>query len=275
MKTLLAFLLYLAFTFSQLSSYCQGHFVVKGKYASKSDFVRMNVESGPSRVVVNQSSVDVIDDSQKVIQSVNRSNLPKNLKSFIFSPDKKYFVAYEEFDNGINDLYFYSANGTLLAKRALRIYPNIRFSSNGEYVTAFNNFGRQIFVFSKTGALLFEGDYTNLIGDKSKTLYMVLVSDNLKDVYVSAGNELYSINPKTKKVQFQTTTGTVWDGQFYAQQNALLIKTTGGNDSSFEIKLISKDQGKVIQTMKGIKKVSMTNKGFAIEEDSIIEYEIK
>lgn len=235
----------------------------------------MNVESGPSRVVVNQSSVDVIDDSQKVIQSVNRSNLPKNLKSFIFSPDKKYFVAYEEFDNGINDLYFYSANGTLLAKRALRIYPNIRFSSNGEYVTAFNNFGRQIFVFSKTGALLFEGDYTNLIGDKSKTLYMVLVSDNLKDVYVSAGNELYSINPKTKKVQFQTTTGTVWDGQFYAQQNALLIKTTGGNDSSFEIKLISKDQGKVIQTMKGIKKVSMTNKGFAIEEDSIIEYEIK
>lgn len=126
-------------------------------------------------------------------EGVELTHLPLDFLGIQESPNLQYFLAYSLEERSItHNLYFYSRNGTMLNKQSISDYANLSFSQNGEFVTSYNRSGSEFAFFKKTGELLFQGNYTELIPHARSPLTGVFISENGDSMLLVTGRHLYS-----------------------------------------------------------------------------------
>lgn len=252
---------------------------LKKTFKSEEELIKTYPSLVKHKLVLEKSSIKLLDRDNTIKNQVSRSSIPSNLNTFIFSPTNDYFVAYEETEVETGDLYFYRKDGVLLSKQRISIYPNVKFSTNGEYIIAFNSFGREIFIFNKNGTMVFSGDYINLINDKSRVLDNVLVSDDGKEIMINAGDDIYSFDIKTRNLNFKTAVGGwVLDGNSYSSTGkiAFKIKRHNQENGSFDFKVISKKSGQILDNIPDLRKIEFVPSAVILSKNSnVLEYVFK
>jgi hypothetical protein len=247
---------------------------VKRKYTSESEVAQVHPEF-TKKISVTNKSIQILNQGD-IKREVKKSGIPSNLNSIVFSPNDEYFVAFEEAENETDFIYFFRSDGTMLSKQMVKIYPNVKFSKNSEHVLVFNNYGREIFLFTKTGLLVFSGDYIDLINDKSKILYNVLVSDDGNDFLINAGDDAHLLNIKNRSVKYKIPVGRVVDGVFDTDKNKIAIKTISEQSNAVDLKILSRANGKLLDKIEKTSRVEFVLNGVVVFKDSsVIEYVYK
>jgi len=269
---LLIFLLWLSFFSCHSQNF--NTLKVKQRYSSEADYEKANPSQIKNRVSTTGKSIQIYNQGN-LIQQINKSSIPPNLNSLILSPQGDYFVAFEEAENATDYLYFFRSDGVLLSKHLINIYPNVKYSTNGEYVIVFNNYGKNILLFDKNGNLSFTGDYTDLIKDRSKILYNVFFSENGNDLLINAGNDAHLVTTKDRVIKFKTSVGRVIDGDFRSDKE-IVLKTASERIGLIDLKILSKSNGLILDTMDQAKRIELTINGVVVfKNSSIVEYEFK
>jgi hypothetical protein len=116
-------------------------------FSSETELLEAYPQFAKRKIIIDKSHINILRDDIVLQKQIPRSNVPPNLNSVIFSPLGDYFVAFEETEVQSDYLHFYDPSGVLLAKHRINVYPVVRYSSNGEYVTVYDSFGREVFVF--------------------------------------------------------------------------------------------------------------------------------
>ena len=247
---------------------------VKRIYSSEADYEKANPSDIKNSVSTTDKSIQIFNQGS-LTQQINRSSIPSDLNSFILSPKGDYFVAFEEAEKATDYLYFFRSDGNLLSKHLVNIYPNVKYSTNGEYVIVFNSYGSDIFLFDKSGNLSFTCDYTDLIKDKSKILYNVFFSENGNDLLINAGNDAHLVTTKDRVIKFKTSVGRVIDGDFRSDKE-IVLKTASERIGLIDLKILSKSNGLILDTMNQAKRIELTINGVVVFKNSgIVEYEFK
>lgn len=244
-------------------------------FNSEEELHKINPETVRSEILIDSKTIK-IKERGILNREIKRVDIPSNINSFVFSPSREYFVAFEETEGRSSFLFFYKSDGNFITKQPLNIYPNVKFSGDGQYVIAFNSFGREILVFSKTGQRIFSGDYIELIKDKTKVLYNVLISENCKEVLINAGEDIHLIDLSSKREIFKVKSGWVLDGNFYSAYNSIALKVNSNIDNLFDIKVFSKKNGNVSTEINGVSKVEFFSSELVVSKNSkVLEYVFK
>ena len=124
------------------------------------------------------------------------AELPHEVNMIRFSPDQQNFIAFGEDEVPSEFMYFYSIDGTVLAKEKLKDSPLVKYTQQGEFLAVFDSFGRQFSIFSNTGKRIYEGDYTALIHNVNPILYGVFPSEDGSSFLLNTSEKilLFSIN---------------------------------------------------------------------------------
>ncbi len=227
------------------------------------------------KLIKDKSSLRVVG-SPSDVTSKPITGIPSRLNSFFLSPRHDSFVAFEETEGASDNLYFFTAEGSLMATQRVNIYPVVSYSADGEFVVAFNSFGREVFVFRKNGILMFAGDYVDLIKNNSKILYNVLVSESGAELLINAGEDVHLISTKTKLELFQTRTGRVLSGNFMTAKGKVVLQTGSEQNTKCDLIILSKSDGGVVGKLPGLSKVFFTKTGFVTFNNSKYqEYEVR
>jgi hypothetical protein len=233
-----------------------------------------NIVTGRHTIQSDARSIKVFENGILKNQ-IDRASVPPKNNSFVFSPSGEYFVSYEEAENETREMFFYRSDGTLLNKQIINIHPNVKFSGTGEYVEVFNNSGREIFLFYKTGQLLFKADYMELIHDNSKALNNIRFSETGSEFIINAGDDVYLIDIRTKQPKFKTKVGKVLDGNFYSSKDKIILKTLDRN-SRLDMQVLSKSNGNVSDVIQQVSDVFFLPAGPIVSRQAkFLEYVIK
>ena len=183
------------------------------------------------------------------------TQLPPEALSIETSPTRQYFVAYDYGEYGVVPLYFYQSDGTLLQQQMGIEHARIRYSQNGEFVVLYSNMERIFKVFTKTGNVVYQGDYTKLINDVNPSLFgvfaseqgkfMLLCTDRLIHLYTIQGGFLW-MNPFPGF--------DVADCWFFSQQGKIALKTITSRtgDDFYNLQIHSLDTGDILDEIVGI-----------------------
>jgi hypothetical protein len=214
----------------------------------------------------------LLSSSGKTI-SISRANIPPNLNTFIFSDDGKHFVAFEETEVDTDELYFYQSDGTLLAKQTVDIYPEVDFSNNGQYVSVFNQFGREVMLYTNQGTMVYHGDYTDMVKGPSQPIYHVIASDSGDALLLNVGTNAYVFNVKADSIQSHATVGRVLDGSFYSNDEAVAILVAPDTTHNRSLIIMSRNAGQIVDKICPISHATFITNGFVLfTESAISEY---
>jgi hypothetical protein len=128
-------------------------------------------------------------------------DLPSDVNMLTPSPTQEYFIAYYEGMPSVGGefLYFYHADGTMIAKRTFYGSPRITYSSTGQFAAIHDHWGKQFSIFTKQGEVVFEGNYQDYAG-KNSTLEDVFVSDDGNYILLSISNKAILLNRSGNKL---------------------------------------------------------------------------
>ena len=227
------------------------------------------------------SQENILEIKKKILYNAHGdhiADLPHDISEISVSPNNQYFVAYSL--GGIGDydstdffsLYFYSMDGTLLKQQELHgKYDTITFSTNGEFIGLFHSFGRAIAIFAKTGDIIYEDDYKNLLRDKTAPLYNMYVSENGRTVLLNTDQHLYLCTIDGELLWEQDSSpALVSDCYFFSLQNIIALKV------AHRLEIRSLHDGVLLDEIGGISEISRINDHLVIKrEEKYYEYTIR
>jgi hypothetical protein len=153
---------------------------------------------------------------------------------------------------------------------------NVKYSTNGEHVVVFNNYGSEIFLFRRDGSLRFAGNYTDLIRDKSKILYNVLLSGNSNELLINAGNDANLVSLKDGIIKFKAPVGRIIDADFRYDKGIIILKTASEKNELVDLKILSASNGLILDKIDLAERIELALNGVIVFKDSsIVEYEFK
>src|SRR5688572_18391748 len=88
--------------------------VAKREFTSENEVITAYPELKKDKLVIGHEAIQIVSKGGTVIKIIERKTIPLSLNSFILSPDREYFVGFEEVENETKDLFFYRSDGTLL-----------------------------------------------------------------------------------------------------------------------------------------------------------------
>ena len=220
-------------------------------------------------------------DRNKLLAEVNPRNnleLPQELNAIIISPNKSYFVAYEEQEQPSPFIFFYNIHGELLNTVATDIYPNIKYSKNSEYVEIFNAFGREFMIYTKEGRLIQKGNYIDLIQDNQEVLYNIFVSNDGENLLLSTSSRIHFFSMDKRKIWEHPST-SILDCQFVEGQRVVSLKSSSqvrDKDSPFNFEILSTSDGQLLDSISKVAEVTFLKNVVIIKKNSeFYEYEYR
>lgn len=247
-------------------------------YNSEEELYRKyeELEKGSTSNVVNRQQLKL--QSSPNSRMANALTIPEELNTIIFSPNKEYFIAYEEQESATPFIFFYKADGKLLKKVEVNIYPNVKYSQNGEYVEVFNTFGREFMVYTKDGDLLQNGDYIELIKDNQEILYNLFVSNDGKNVLMSTSSKVHFFSINKQKL-WDHPSSAILECQFTEEAEIVSLKVanqTRDKKNPFSLSILSKSNGQLLDSLSKASTVSFIKSKVIVGKNSkFYEYKIK
>ncbi len=210
--------------------------------------------------------------------------LPSDANTLAPSPDQKYFILYYEGMESVGEyLYFYRADGTLITKQKFtHASLKINFSTTGEFIAIHSHWGKQFFIFTKQGEIIFEGNYQDYSG-KNSTLEDVFVSDDGNYILLSISNKAILLNGQGDKLwEIQLPVSPIENVYFHLAKNYLLMfrmapDTIYNDDDSRGLRVVSVDTGEILDEIADITYYTIANNILYVkqQEGSYYEYKIK
>ena len=224
-----------------------------------------------------------IEITNRVLYNANGdkvANLPMDSDSLHIeaSPTSQYFFTYGlDEEGGQHGLYFYSSNGTLLKKLDMDGMGKITYSQNGEFVVIFSLNDPFIWVFTKTGEVVFQGKYTDFIQDPFGTLYNLFISED-------GGYLLFQTRDA---IHLCTINGDMlWEKKsvylaachFMSSQEIIIAKTSPrivDGSQQYTVQVLSLENGEVIDEVEDVSDDMVVNERiFLKKEGKYYEYQI-
>lgn len=218
-------------------------------------------------------TTNVIEKSDPNIQQPNVK---------IQSPKGDYSVAFYEGEGTSQYLYFLQED-KLLNKHEVNIYAVANYSENGEYIIFRNRFGREIFVFTKTGKKIFESNYIDIIINNQNPLINAFVSNHSKNIILNAGNKIYLID-LNGNILWETQSSWAYDCSFNEKNKIIFIKELNDQNSKnkhadkYNLNLYDLNNGKLQDQIIGVSDYSIneeTNLVLIKKNNKSHEYKIK
>ena len=245
-------------------------------FSSETGLLKAYPQFAKRKITIDKSHINVLRDDIVLQKQIPRNNVPPNLNSILFSPLGDYFVAFEETEVQSDYLYFYDPHGVLLAKQRVDVYPVVRYSNDGEYVTVYDSFGSEVFIFNKFGKLLFNTDYIELTKVHNEVLYGVFVSEDATLVILNVGEELYLCSVKSKQKIYSVTSGWILDASFYSNKGRVVMRTTTNKNGINDLKVFSIPDGELLDQISQVTRVEFTPAGAVVFKNNVIqEYLVK
>ncbi len=196
-------------------------------------------------------------------EGVELTHLPLDFLGIQESPDRQHFLAYSlEGEYTTRTLYFYSNDGVILNKQVIPDYAVISYSQSGEFVTSYDRHGSEFTLFKKTGGLLYQGNYTELIPHTRSPLTGVFISENGENMLLVTGQRLHAFTIAGDMLWEKPLSWFSIDScHFFSGKRKIAVKVINrelnqpGSDDRYNLEVRSLDTGEILDRIIGISEI--------------------
>ena len=151
---------------------------------------------------------------------------------------------------------------------------------NGEFVIGVHGTMRNIGIFTKSGELVYEGNYREFVDNDISSLHGVFVSEDGQTILLSPYNTM-SLSKISGELLWKRQGVMAADCHFISSKSLIVTKIFDRNSppeskDRYVIQILSFDDGSVIDEIKGIAEITMIGEHLLVKKQGVYyEYEIQ